>query len=319
MPGIGVSGGGSMGLAFETTPGTYVAPTKFFPFLSESLVWAPGLMFRRPIRQSVDQIGAVPGNVAGSGTVSIEALDDVMVYFLYAMRYSIVRTGTAPNWIYTCTPTSVSVFPTRTLSLTVVRNQQPFGYTGCVVSKLTLGIQNDILQADFDILFQNEAQPSLPSPTYNTTTVPMGPGQWNVGIPTGTQVFDMDTFSYSVDEGGAAAYRLKNTGPNAGRGAQFIQLGERTVQLTATRDFFDRTDYNAYQASTPQSLTITGTANGSVNNAISFLIGVAFKSSMQITMGAQGDIIRSSLTYDSVIDGNGNASVITVNTQETIT
>jgi Phage tail tube protein len=315
--GIGISGGGSLGLAFETNVGVYASPTKYHPILSESLEFMPGLMYRRPIRQSIDQIGVVPGNVSVSGTVSAEALDDILVYYLYAMRMQIVRTGTSPNWVYTCTPTSLSVFPTRTLSLTVVRNSQTFGYTGCVVSKLTLGIQNDILQADMDIIGLNEAIQNQPSPTWNTT-VPIGPGQWNVQVPTGTQIFDMDTFSFSIDEAGTANYRLKNTGANAGRGAQFIGFGERTVQMTASRDFIDRTDYNAFLATLPQSITILGTANSSVYNSIQFLIGNATKSAMQIVMGAQGDIVRSTLTYDTVIDGNGNACQLAVNTQETI-
>jgi Phage tail tube protein len=314
---IGVSGGGSMGLAFEVTPGTYLAPTKFFPFLSESLEFQPGNIYRRPIRQSIDNIGMVPGNVNVTGTVSMEALDDVIVYFLYAMRMGIVRSG-GPNYIYTCTPTSLAAFPTRTLSLTVVRNSQVFGYTGCVVSKLTLSIQNDILQLDCDIIAQNEATQSAPTVTY-ANSVPIGPGQWNIGIPTATQVFDMDTFSYSIDEAGAPAYRLKNTGANAGRGAQFISMGERTVQMTASRDFIDRTDYNLFQAGTAQSITIIGTSAGSVNNSIQFLVGNTFKSAYQVVMGAQGDIVRANITYDTVIDGSGNATVLTVKTQESIT
>lgn len=315
--GVGVSGGGSFGLAFETVPGTYLAPTKFHPILSESLEFQPGNIYRRPIRQSIDQIGMVPGNVNVTGTVSMEALDDVIVYYLYAMRMGIVKTG-AGNFTYTCTPTSVAAFPTRTLSLTVVRNTQVFGYTGCAVSKLTLAIANDILQMDVDIIGQNEATQTAPSPTWQAN-VPIGPGQWNIGIPTGTQVFDMDTFSYSIDEAGAPAYRLKNTGANAGRGAQFVSMGERTVQMTASRDFLDRTDYNAFQAGTPQSLTILGTSAGSVNNSIQFLIGNGFKSAMQVVMGAQGDIVRSNLTYDSTIDGSGNATQLVVKTQESIT
>jgi hypothetical protein len=315
--GVGVSGGGSLGLAFEVTPGTYIAPTKFHPILSESLEFQPGNVYRRPIRQSIDNIGMVPGNVNVTGTVSMEALDDVIVYYLYAMRMGIVKTG-ATNFTYTCTPTSLAAFPTRTLSLTVVRNSAVFGYTGCVVSKLTLSIQNDILQMDADIIAQNEAVQSAPSPTWSTT-VPIGPGQWNIGIPTGTQVFDMDTFSYSVDEAAAPAYRLKNTGPNAGRGAQFVSMGERTVQMTASRDFIDRTDYNLFAAGTGQSLTVLGQSAGSVNNSIQFLIGNAFKSAYQVVMGAQGDIVRANLTYDSVVDGSGNATQLVVKTQESIT
>jgi hypothetical protein len=312
--GIGVSGGGSMGLAFETVPGTYIAPTKFFPILGESLAFEPGNVYRRPIRQSVDAIGAIPGNVQIAGAVNMEAMDDVIVYFLYAMRMGIVKTG-AVNFTYVCTPTSTNAFPTRTLSLTVVRNGVVFGYTGCVVSQLTLGIQNDILQMDVDIIGQNEATQSLPTPTWGTGT-PFGPGSWNIGIPTATQVFDMDTFSYVVAEAGAAQFRLKNTGANAGRGAQFVSMGERTITMTASRDFLDKTDYSAFQAGTPQSITVQ-CAHGA-NNAITFLMGSAFKSTMSIPLSAQGDIIRASLSYDSTIDGSGNATVITVLTQEVI-
>jgi hypothetical protein len=312
---IGVSGGGNAGLAFEVTPGTYVAPTKFFPILGESLEFQPGNVYRRPIRQSVDAIGVVPGNVVITGSMSMEALDDVIVYFLYAMRMGIVKSGTTPNWIYTCTPTSTSVFPTRTLSITVVRNGQVFGYVGCVCTKMTLSIQNDILQMDCDIIAQNEATQSAPTPTWGTS-VPYGPGTWNIGIPTATQVFDMDTFSYSIDEAGAAAYRLKNTGANSGRGAQFVSMGERTVQMTASRDFLDKTDYGLFQAGTAQTITIACLRG--INNGISFLMGSVFKSAMQIPLSAQGDIIRASLTYDTTIDGSGNATVLTVLSQETI-
>jgi hypothetical protein len=51
---------------------------------------------------------------------------------------------------------------------------------------------------------------------------------------------------------------MKNSGPNAGRGAQFVSMGERLVQMTASRDFLDRTDYNAFQAGTAQSINILG-------------------------------------------------------------
>jgi hypothetical protein len=186
------------------------------------------------------------------------------------------------------------------------------------VSRLTLSIANDILQMDCDIIGQNEAVQTAPTPTWNTT-VPIGPGQWNIGIPTGTQVFDMDTFTYTLDEAAAPAYRLKNTGANSGRGAQFVSMGQRLCQMTASRDFIDRTDYNAFQAGTPQSLTILGTSAGSVNNSVQFLIGSAFKSAMQVVMGAQGDIVRANLSYDSTIDGLGNATQLVVKTQESIT
>src|SRR5882757_444073 len=39
------------------TPGTYTAPTKFIPFMSETLTSVQATTWRRPIRQSADIIG----------------------------------------------------------------------------------------------------------------------------------------------------------------------------------------------------------------------------------------------------------------------
>jgi len=110
------------------TPGVYAAPTKFFPFNSESLASTQETVFRRPIRQSADIIGAVPGFFHVEGDVEMEALEDVLVYFLYASRTLFVKTGTAPNFTYTITPTAAGI-PNKTLSLTMVRNNIVFGFT----------------------------------------------------------------------------------------------------------------------------------------------------------------------------------------------
>ncbi len=315
MSGPDISGSGFMGLAFEATPGTYVAPTKFFPITGESLGFMPNNTFRRPIRQTVDQIGIIGGNIDVTGNVTMEALDDVMVYWLYAMRTSIAKSGTGP-YTYVSTPVG-GVTANRTLSLTVVRAGTVFGYVGCVVSKLTLSIQGDYLQAQVDIVGTNETVQALPTPTWTTNSVPFGPGMWNVQIPTLTQVFDLDTFSFSIDEVFAAQYRLKNTGPNSGRGAQFVAAGERTIQMTATRDFIDRTDYDAFQSNTSQSITIT--ASNGANSSISFVLPVAYKSAYAVPLGAQGNLVRSNITYDSTIDSTGKAAQITVITMESIT
>jgi len=312
---VDIGGSGFMGLAFETVVGTYVPPTKFFPILGETMQFMPNNTFRRPIRQTVDQIGMVPGNVNTQGTVTMEALDDVLVYWLYAMRMGIVKTGST-NFTYTCTPVQ-GLTPTKTLSLTIVRAGTAFGFVGCVVSKLTLSIQNGILQADMDVIGLNEASAVMPTATYTGNMPPYGPGQWNVQIPTATQVFDMDTFSFSIDEKAAAQYRLKNTGANQGRGAQFVAFAERTIQMTASRDFIDRTDYNNFQANVSQGITIA--ALSGANNGITFSIPNAFKSTYDVPLGQQGNLVRANITYDTTVDATGKACQLIVQTQEVIT
>src|SRR4051812_22216611 len=111
MPGIGA--GGFMGIALETVAGTYTPPTKYVPFESESLNWAQDTTFRRPIRQSADNIGAVLGDGRVEGDVGMEFLEDCVPYFLYCARTTVTKTGTTPNFTYAFKGSAVAV-PSRT-------------------------------------------------------------------------------------------------------------------------------------------------------------------------------------------------------------
>lgn len=309
MP-YGIGAGGIVGVAFEPVSGTYTAPTKFVPILSETLEYKESNNYRRPIRQSAGQIGVVAGDFDVEGTITMEATEDTCLYFTECSRAVGVKTGTGPNFVYTYTPTSVAI-PPRTMSITIVRDGVVFGYTGCGVSKQTFTVNNNLLEYQVDVIGLAEATQSLPVATW-PTAVPYGPGSWNVGIPNGTQVFDMDTFSFDVDDTGTANYRLKNT-----RGAQFVSYGQRSVQMTASRDFMDKTDYTAFQAVTGQKITIAVT-NGA-NNGIQFDIFNAIKDVYQVPLSGQGNLIRASLTYMSTLDGAGSEYDLIYKTQEVIT
>jgi hypothetical protein len=307
---LGIGAGGLVGFAFETVNGTYVAPTKYIPILNETLEYKEQNNYRRPIRQSADQIGVVAGDFDVEGTITMEATEDTCLYFTEISRAVGVKTGTTPNWVYTYNPTAVAIAP-RSASITIVRDGVVFAYSGCIVTKQTFTVNNNILEYDVDIIALTEATQSAPTATW-PTSVPYGPGSWNIGIPTATQVFDMDTFSYSIDDAGAAQYRLKSA-----RGAQFISYGERTIQMTASRDFMDKTDYAAFQAVTGQAILIAVT-NGT-NNGISFSIANAVKDVYQVALSGQGDLVRASITYNSTLDGSGNSYSIIYKTQEVIT
>jgi hypothetical protein len=310
MSAIGIGAGGIIGVAFETVIGTYVAPTKFIPILSETLELKETNQYRRPIRQSAAQIGVVPGDFDVEGTITMEATEDTCLYFTECSRAVGVKTGTTPNWVYTYTPTSVAV-PPRTLSVTVVRDGVVFGYTGVSTTKQTFSINNDVMQYDVDVIGLNEATQSAPGAATWPTSVPYGPGTWNIGIPNGTQVFDLDTFSFEIDDAGAAQMRLKSA-----RGAQFVSYGERSVQMTASRDFMDKTDYGLFVAVTGQKATVAAT-NGA-NNSVQFDIFNAIKDVYQVNLSGQGDLVRASITYQSTLDSSGNEYDIIYKTQETI-
>src|SRR5690348_4193539 len=107
--GVGIGGGGFIGVAWETAPGTYTAPTKYLPILSETLSDAQATQWRRPIRQIVDYLGGVPGDVTISGDIEMEALVEGLIYFHSASRATGVKTGAGAPWTYTYTPNALAV------------------------------------------------------------------------------------------------------------------------------------------------------------------------------------------------------------------
>lgn len=309
-PGIGASG--VMGLALETTPLTYEAPTKFFPFTSENLQYQQATNFRRPIRNTAGILGAVPGDVHTEGDINMEALTDVVPYFLLAARTAVTKTGTSAPFTYDFVPTSSAV-PDKTLSITIVRNGIVHGYTGLVVGSFTFTIEEGMLMFNVSLVGSDEEVQNAPTPTWTDST-PFGAGQFDLQIPTSTQVFDTDNFEFVVEDNAEPQYRLKNTG----RGAQFVKFGEHTATLTVERDFEDRTDYDNYKALTAQSVTLMATKDGG-DNAISLNLPASIKETYEVGLSGQGDLVRASVAYQAVLDATGKDYTISVTTSEDIT
>jgi hypothetical protein len=308
---VGAPAGAFPTINTASNGGVYVPPVKFLPFNSESLKFQQSTVWRRPIRKTADIVGPVPGDVHIEGDIEVEATEDVVIWFLFATRSAIVKTGGPTNWIYTCTPTPAAL-PQRTLSITIERNTGVvFGYVGCVVSQFKFSISNGMLIMTLGIVGRDEASQSTPTPSFGTT-IPFGAGQYSVEIPTATQVFDVDQFEWTCNDNATPQYRLKSTG----RGAQFINYGERNLGLTCERDFDTRADYDAFKALTSQSFTIT--ASKSVNNLITLLNGVAIKDTYEMSLSGEGDLVRASIAYQFPIDGSGNSYTITVKTQENV-
>lgn len=298
---FGIGGGGFVGIAFEAVAGTFTPPTKFFPILTESLTRPQETTWRRPIRQNVDILGAVPGNVHVEGDIEMECLTDAAVYFHRISRATVVKTGAAAPWSYAITPNAAACAG-KTASITVVRNGVVFGYTGCCVAGFTYSIEDGLLKATYSILGLNEAVQSLPTPVFNGQERPFGAGEYNIQIPTATQVFDTDTFEWSVTDNGEPQYRLQ-TVPTA----RFIQYGEREVTLSVERDFATRADYDNFKALTAQSITLDATLAIS-NEKFTALIDAAIKDSYEVTLSGQGDLIRASISYMGTFDSAGQRS-----------
>lgn len=297
--------------------GVYTPPTKYGPITSESLKYVQATTWRRPIRQSVDNIGGVPGNVHVEGDVVIEGLTDMMIYFHRASRATLVKSGpTGSLYSYTFTPSAVAT-PIRTLSITVVRNGVVFGYTGCVVGTTKFGIQNGMLTATYSIIGQDETTQSMPTPVWTTNQLqPFGAGEYDVEIPTGTQIFDTDTFEFTATDNATPNYRMRNTG----RGAQFVSFKERTVTMTLNRDFQTRTDYDAFKALTAQGIRVKA-VKAVTSEVFQLDLIAAVKDTYEAAnLSAQGDLLMSKIAYQGTLDpSSGNAFTLNIQSQENMT
>jgi hypothetical protein len=278
-------------------PGVYAAPTFFFPFLSETLSHKQDTQWRRPIRSNVDNLGGVPGNVNTEGDIELEGLVEPCIYFHKAARSTLVKSGPVSSlYTYAFTPNAAATAQ-NTLSVTIVRDGEVFGYTGCVTGSFKYTIDNGQLKATFSMRGSDEASQSMPIPTYSGQAQVFGAGDYNIQIPTATQVFDMDTFEWTVEDNAEPQFRLRSGGQ---RGAQFMKFGERNVSLSTERDFTSRTDYDAYKALTAQAITLQ--CDKTTGEQVKIDMPVAVKESYELGLSGQGDLIRGRISYQGVYD-----------------
>lgn len=306
--GVGIGAGGVVGIAVETTQGTYEAPTKFFPIRSEGLAWQQDTIWRRVIRGTADAIGAVPGNGHVEGSIDMEVLDDVLPYFLQAARGELVQSGTSPDFTYDFTPNS-DAEPSDTLSITVVRNGESFGYTGCVVSQMSFSVDNGQLVVDLSILGQEEDTQPVPTETFDDAG-PFAAGMWDLQIPSGTTVEDSDDLTLDINDNGEVQNRLLGR-----RGAAFISYGQREVSLSLERDFKDRTQYNEFKNLTAQQIDII--VDNPDAGTITFSLTNAIINTYEVSLSGQGDLIRASTEYQGTDNAAGDGAYsITIESTE---
>ncbi len=308
--GVGIGAAGVIGIAFEDTPGTYVAPTKFFPIRSETLQFTQETGQRRLLRGTADLTGVYAGNSMVGGDIVMEVYEDVLPYFLYASRADVAKTGST-NFTYVATGLhSAEPVDGYTLSITIVRNGIVFGYTGCVVGKQSYSLDSGLLIVTMSMVGQDEAVQSAPTPSYTTET-PYAPGQYTFNIA-GSAKCDLDTFTFEIDDAAAAEYRICQ------RAAKFVRWGERAVTASLTRDFLDRTDYDAFKAQTAQALELIA-SHGS-NNQVQLKLPTTVKESYEVGLAGQTDLVRANISYLGTYDTvTSTAYKITVKTQEDIT
>lgn len=296
--GYGVGASGFVGFAAEVTPGTWVTPTVFPLLLNANMQFMQKQIQRRPLRGIADLSGMLPGDTYVAGPIKFEVTSDVLPFILRFARGTIVKTDTAgiAPYTYVYTPSAIAV-PTKTASITIVRNGVVFGYTGNVVSSMAFAIEDGILTCEMQFVGMNEAVQSLPTATY-TTAIPPSTGLFDLEFA-GVDNNEADTFTLTINDNAEPQFRLQ--GGNL-RGAVFVKYGERTTELSINRDFQTRTDFDAFKAMTAQAVDLK-CVRTAASDEINFNVPTAIKSAYEIQgLAGQADLIRANISYVGVYD-----------------
>lgn len=308
---LGLGGGGNLGVAFEVTEGTWVTPAKFIPIMGESLSFNQPFTLRRPIRGLADVVGAVRGNGNVEGDVEFEVTHDVLPYFLYAMRVTVVKSGVSPDFVYTFTPAHQAEATPRTLAITVVRNNIVFGYTGCKVGSLEFSISDGLLMGSASIVGRDEATQAAPTPAWGTET-PFDPSHYTLQIPVGTAITNSTDFTFTINDNAEAQYRLGSLA------AQRVTFGEREATLSLTRDFEDKTEYTNFRDAVTSSAQLR--AEKTAARYVQLKLNGAIRDSYEVALEDQGSLISASVNMQAVYDSaSSKAYEIVVGTSTDIT
>lgn len=327
---VGVGGQGYLGVAIETTPGTYVAPTVFVPILSETLQYTEDRYISPAIRKSTIANDVKQNFYHVEGDVDMEIDTDTVVYFLHAARVSVVKTGAATPWTYTYTPSGgASVGPNgnnatvKTLSITIVRNNQVFKYVGCATTTFAFRIENGILMGTFTMMGLGETSIAADSPPAATFTQPsllgatahsvsLAPVVNSPTVPSWAVSNNFQTYVFTVNDNGAAQNRI-----NSSRQAAFISFGETEATISATRDFELRSDYDNFVATTFQAFQLKS-VNGA-NDSIQFNTYRGAYTAFPISLPGIGELVVAAAEIRQVNNGVRQAYDITVVCDTSIT
>lgn len=314
-----INASGFLGIGREVTYGTYVAPTKFIPVRSETLETNQELIDRRVIRNLAGLVGVVKGNMHVEGEIEFEVTSDILPYFLLAGRTKFVKTGALSPFTYVATPEHGAMpKPGRSLSITVVRNGEVFGFTGCIVGGFNFSMDNGMLICSCSVVGVNESSQALPVPVWDAGN-PYGPGMYNVEIPTATPTgqFDsvgLDSWSLEINDNATPEFRMRGD-----HGAEFARYGERTVSMSLQRDFLDRAEFDAFKAMTKQSITIEATGLVPAEDAVTFLLPSNYKASYGLGLASQGDLTMADIEYTITHDeatGTPEYTITVLSTEE---
>jgi hypothetical protein len=305
----GLSGSGFIGLALESTKGTYVAPTVYVPILSEAFRYVEDRYFSPQIRQSTERSDVKQGYYHIEGDIEMEVDPNFLPYFLFCTRH----TPSFATGVYTFIPSTAGATSTaasgmvqRTMSITTVRNGVAFGYSGCTAGSLRFFVDGGVLKLAINMMGESQSMPSLPTASWSAPNL-FGADAHYIRTDTsgtaptfaGSPVADFNGFEFQANFNPSAENRIV-----ANRGASYIAFHETEISLTTELDFVDATEYNNFIATTQKAIQFESLNGGATLAAATTGVQIVTRRGVYETydLGLSGlaDIIMAGVTMRGI-------------------
>lgn len=314
----GLAGGASVGVAFETVMGTYVAPTVFVPVLSDTLEYTSTPYRSAQIRQQSVYTDAKPSYYHVEGDIELEVDPNNILYFLYATRHTITKTGAGP-YTYKFVPNSAAVQGTaagpttaKTISITTVKNGERFGFAGCTLAGFEFRVDTDtgVLMATLNILGLSEAQVADPTEAW-IAPILYGADAHRIYLDAAGTA-PAFAGSADVNHNGLTFAITFNSDPQnrvrSDRSASYIAHHITEGTLTADIDFLTRADYDNFEQVNKRALRFESLNGGATlaaaTDGVRMQANNYYFSSYAIPLSGMGDLIAAN-TEGSILGITG--------------
>jgi len=326
---IGASG--AVGIALESTMGTYVAPTTWVPILEESLAYTEDKYYSQQLRQQATDSDVKPSYYHIEGDIRMEVDCRFLPYFLYCSRHAITKTGAGP-YTYKYTPTAVGGTSTaasgavqRTMSITVIRNPgtDMFGYTGCTVGGYEFTIDNGVLMATLNIIGLGEEDGSG-TPAWVAPSL-LGADAHTIYVDTAgtapaftTPTNDFNGYTFRANHNAEAQNRIRPQ-----RSASYVKFGKTDFEIESELDFVAKSEFDNFKAASTKAFRMESLQGGAVSfaaatEAVRIDANRVAYDAYDVTLPGIGDIVMAGFTGHGLNIVGGDAYSITVKSPSNI-
>lgn len=289
----------------ESTYGTYVAPTAFFPLLSEAVKFDVARIDSGAIRTGrvmMDSTDWAAGQKTVSGQVNLELYDRTSALLFVHALGAVSTTGSGP-YTHTITPGNLLG---KSLTMQIGRPStdgtvRAFSYLGTKIKSWTLTAKSgDLVKMTLDLLARDEdTGQSLASASFTSGIKPF--------VFTGA----------AVSVGGSSLtncreFTIQGTNNLADRRVvnsalmlEPVDGAHRSVKGTITMEFDSLTQYNRYTGATEAAVVLTFTQG---SNTITITLNCRFDGNTPAVAGP--DVLTLPLDFTAV--GSTDAAAITV-------